>query len=105
MTDQASRRTHKATRKAVRDRNYRRARDRALVRLAHLYPDTYKQLLEMEKIEDEKQGKNWISIDGTTVLSVGVHTRANAANYLTFTSTNTSTGNAGADEGDNGGEA
>jgi hypothetical protein len=32
----------------------------------------------MEKIEDEKQGKNWISIDGTTVLSVGVHTRANA---------------------------
>ncbi len=78
MTDQATRRTHTATRKAVRDRNYRRARDRALVRLAHLYPDTYKQLLEMEKIEDEKQGKNWISIDGTTVLSVGVHTRANA---------------------------
>ena len=105
MTNQATRRTHTATRKAVRDRNYRRARDRALVRLAHLYPDTYKQLLEMEKIEDEKQGKNWISIDGTTVLSVGVHTRANAANYLTFTSTNTSTGNAGADEGDNGGEA
>jgi hypothetical protein len=103
MTDQASRRTHTATRKAVRDRNYRRARDRALVRLAHLYPDTYKQLLEMEKIEDEKQGKNWISIDGTTVLSVGVHTRANAANDFAFTST--STGNAGADEGDNGGEA
>jgi hypothetical protein len=106
MTDQASRRTHKATRKAVRDRNYRRARDRALVRLAHLYPDTYKQLLEMEKIEDEKQGKNWISIDGTTVLSVGVHTRANAANDFAFTtSTSTGTGNAGADEGDNGGEA
>ena len=101
MTDQASRRTHTATRKAVRDRNYRRARDRALVRLAHLYPDTYKQLLEMEKIEDEKQGKNWISIDGTTVLSVGVHTRANAANNFAFTSTS----NAGADEGNNGGEA
>ena len=67
-----------AANQAVRQRNYRRARDRALVRLAHLYPDTYKQLLEMEKIEDEKQGKNWISIDGTTVLSVGVHTRANA---------------------------
>ena len=67
-----------AAKQAVRQRNYRRARDRALVRLAHLYPDTYKQLLEMEKIEDEKQGKNWISIDGTTVLSVGVHTRANA---------------------------
>ena len=75
---EAKRRMATSSRKAVRDRNYRRARDRALVRLAHLYPDTYKQLLEMEKIEDEKQGKNWISIDGTTVLSVGVHTRANA---------------------------
>ena len=107
MTDEASRRTQTATRKAIRDRNYRRARDRALARLAHLYPDTYKQLLEMEKIEDEKQGKNWISIDGSTSISVGIHTRANAANDLTFTSTSTSTstGNAGADEGDNGGEA
>jgi len=57
----------------------------------------------MEKIEDEKQGKNWISIDGTTVLSVGIHTRANAANDLTFTGTSTS--NAGENEGDNGGEA
>ena len=99
MTDEASRRTQTASRKAIRDRNYRRARDRALVRLAHLYPDTYKQLLEMEKIEDEKQGKNWISIDGTTVLSMGVHTRANGANDLAHTS------NAGANEGYNGGEA
>jgi hypothetical protein len=55
----------------------------------------------MEKIEDEKQGKNWISIDGTTVLSVGVHTRANAANNFAFTSTS----NAGENEGYNGGEA
>jgi hypothetical protein len=105
MIDDAQRRMATAARKTIRDRNYRRARDRALVRLAHLYPDTYKQLLEMEKIEDEKQGKNWISIDGTTVLSVGVHTRANAANDFAFTSTSTNTGNAGADEGDNGGEA
>ena len=97
--DEASRRTQTATRKAIRDRNYRRARDRALVRLAHLYPDTYKQLLEMEKIEDEKQGKTWISIDGTTVLRVGVHTRANGANDLAHTA------NAGENEGDYGGEA
>jgi hypothetical protein len=88
-----------ASRKAVRDRNYRRARDRALVRLAHLYPDTYKQLLEMEKIEDEKQGKTWISIDGTTVLSVGVHTRATGADDLAYSS------NGSANEGNNGGEA
>ena len=88
-----------AANQAVRQRNYRRARDRALVRLAHLYPDTYKQLLEMEKIADEKQGKNWISIDGTTVLSVGVHTRATGADDLAYTS------NAGENEGNNGGEA
>ena len=99
MTDEANRRTQTATRKAVRDRNYRRARDRALVRLAHLYPDTYKQLLEMEKIEDEKQGKTWISIDGTTVLSVGVHTRANGANSFARTD------NERANESNNGGEA
>ena len=97
--EDASRRTQTATRKAVRDRNYRRARDRALVRLAHLHPDTYKQLLEMEKIEDEKQGKTWISIDSSTVLSMGVHTRATGADSITRTS------NAGADEGNNGGEA
>jgi hypothetical protein len=88
-----------AANQAVRQRNYRRARDRALVRLAHLYPDTYKQLLEMEKKQDELQGKKWISIDGTTVLRVGVHTRANGANDLAYSS------NAGENEGNNGGEA
>ena len=99
MTDEVKKRVATAKRKTVRDRNYRRARDRALARLAHLYPDTYKQLLEMEKIEDEKQGKTWISIDGSTVLSVGVHTRATGADDFTHTA------NAGADEGNNGGEA
>jgi hypothetical protein len=99
MADEVKRRLETASRKAVRDRNYRRARDRALARLAHLYPDTYKQLLEMEKIEDEKQGKTWISIDGTTVLSVGVHTRATGADDLAYAS------NAGENESNNGGEA
>ena len=88
-----------AANQAVRQRNYRRARDRALVRLAHLYPDTYKQLLEMEKIADEKQGKNWISIDGTTVLSMGVHTRATGADDLAHTN------NEGTNKSNNGGEA
>ena len=103
MVDDTMRRSATAKKKAVRDRNYRRARDRALVRLAHLYPDTYKQLLEIEKAFDEQEGKKWIGIDGLTNLSIGTHTRANAANDLTFTST--STGNTRADEGDNGGEA
>jgi hypothetical protein len=91
-------------RQVVHYRNYRRARDRALVRLAHLYPDTYKQLLDEQRSFDEQEGKTW-SINPDSRLTVGIHTRANAANDLTFTSTSTNTGNAGADEGDNGGEA
>ena len=47
-------------------RNYRRARDRALSRLANAYPETYKELLEQEKVSDEQLGKKWIDIDGTT---------------------------------------
>ena len=99
MTDEVKRRVATASRKATHHRNYRRARDRALARLAHLYPDTYKQLLEMEKKQDELQGKRWISIDGSTVLSVGVHTRATGADDLAYSS------NAGQDEGNDGGEA
>jgi hypothetical protein len=99
MADDTQRRLQTAARKAIRDRNYRRARDRALVRLAHLYPDTYKQLLEMEKIEDEKQGKTWISIDGNTVPIVGVHTRATGADNFAYAR------DKGENKGNNGGEA
>jgi hypothetical protein len=99
MVDDTMRRLETAQRKAVRDRNYRRARDRALVRLAHLYPDTYKQLLEIEKAFDEQEGKKWVGIDGTTKLSVGTHTRANGTPAFGDPA------DAGEDEGDNGGEA
>ena len=88
----------------VHYRNYRRARDKALVRLAHVYPDTYKQLLDEQRSFDEQEGKIWI-IDSNSRLTVGIHTRAYAANYLTFTSTSTNTGNTRENEGDNGGEA
>jgi hypothetical protein len=52
----------------------------------------------MEKKQDELQGKKWISIDGTTVLTVGVHTRATGADDLAYAS------NAGENESYNGGE-
>ena len=84
---------------AIHYRNYRRARDRALVRLAQLYPDTYKQLLVIERSFDEQEGKKWIGIDGFTNLSVGTHTRANGANAFVTTS------NESQNESDNGGEA
>jgi len=65
MTD-TDRRIKGAKRMAVRQRNYRRARDRAMTRLATAYPETYKELLEQEKIVDEQMGKKWLDIDGST---------------------------------------
>jgi len=73
MTD-TDKRIKGAKRMAVRQRNYRRARDRAMTRLAHAYPETYKELLELEKVSDETTGAKWIDIDGSTVLVVGVKT-------------------------------
>ena len=51
---------------AVRQRNYRRARERALTRLANDYPNVYRAYLEEEKMADESMGKKWLDIDGNT---------------------------------------
>jgi hypothetical protein len=86
-----------AASQAVSYRNYRRARDRALVRLANAYPETYKELLEQEKAIDETQGRKWIDIDGNTN---GVDIRTVA----TVTPTGKAD-NQGENKGDDGGEA
>jgi hypothetical protein len=91
------RRLASAANMAVRQRNYRRARDRALVQLAQLYPDTYTELLEREKANDEAQGRKWIDIDGNTN---GVGTRPTSTPALAGQA-----GNQGENEGNNGGEA
>ena len=83
---------------AVRQRNYRRARDRALARLANAYPDVYKELLEQERANDERLGKSWLDITGTTTASQ-LGARANATPAGPQTTDN------GEDEGDRGGEA
>jgi hypothetical protein len=57
---------------AIHYRNYRRVRDRALARLSQAYPETYKELLELEKVNDETYGAKWVDIDGSTSLVVGV---------------------------------
>ena len=57
---------------AIHYRNYRRARDRALVRLSQAYPETYKELLELEKVNDETNGAKWVGIDGSSSFTVGV---------------------------------
>ena len=64
-------RVKSAADQAVRQRNYRRARERALTRLANTYPDLYRSYLEEEKIADVKMGKKWLDIDGNTSLVDG----------------------------------
>jgi predicted RNase H-like nuclease (RuvC/YqgF family) len=91
-----------AANQAVRQRNYRRARDRALVRLAHLYPDTYKQLLEMEKKTDEQEGKTWLDLDGNTIPVVGVRIRTADGRGAPVIKDHL---DKGTDEGNDGGEA
>jgi len=98
MTEIA-RRIESAKRTAVGYRNYRRARERAMTRLSQAYPETYKELLELEKVSDETTGAKWVDIDGSTVLTVGVKT-SEGISYRTIEADDYYE-----DEGDNGGEA
>jgi len=84
---------------SIHYRNYRRARDKALVRLAHLYPDTYKQLLDEQRSFDEQEGKSWV-INPDSRLTISIHTRANAVPDVAGRTDYDST-----DESYNGGEA
>jgi len=99
MTEIA-RRIKTAKRGAVRQRNYRRARDRAMTRLSTAYPETYKELLEQEKIVDEQLGKKWLDIDGSTGQFMDLNSSASP--------TGGGEGNqasSGPDKGNDGGEA
>lgn len=58
------RRVNTALRDAVRQRNYRRVRDRALARLKKLHPEDYARLFEEERERDEAEGRAWRSIRG-----------------------------------------
>jgi GTP1/Obg family GTP-binding protein len=98
MTEIA-RRIESAKRSAVGYRNYRRARERAMTRLSQAYPETYKELLELEKVSDETTGAKWIDIDGSTVLVVGVKS-PEGISYRTI-----ETNDQYEDQGNDGGEA
>jgi len=50
---------------AVRQRNYRRGRDRALARLGQKYREEYLELLAEEKEKDVAQGKRWLDLAGS----------------------------------------
>lgn len=99
MTD-LDRRIATAKRSAVIYRNYRRARERALTQLANAYPETYKELLEQEKIADEQLGKKWLDIDGSTSLTDGIYTDTTGPDPRGSEEASPTE-----DEGNNGGEA
>jgi hypothetical protein len=69
--NQIDRRRESAEKRAVRIRNYQRARGRALARLAQEYPDQYRELLEQERAKDEANGKSWLDLSGRTKRSMG----------------------------------
>jgi hypothetical protein len=62
VTDELKRKIASAENMAVRQRNYRRARDRALTRLANDYKEIYLEYLAEEKEKDEAQGKRWTNL-------------------------------------------
>ena len=65
--DKVAKRRATAENWAVRSRNYRRARERALTRLAQIHKEEYLELLEQEKEKDEKEGKRWHNLAGADV--------------------------------------
>lgn len=83
---------------AVSYRNYRRARERALSKLAQSYPETYKELLEQEKVSDQETGAKWFAIDGDSDIAVGIRSGSDTSGRQTRDYYKE-------DEGDYGGEA
>ena len=80
---------------AIHQRNYQRARARALVRLSQIFNDQYKQFLEEERDKDESLGKTWVGISSSTGRPITIESykdtiegaidpadnRENASNY------------------------
>ena len=91
--NEINRRIDTALKDAVRQRNYRRVRDRALSRLRKLYPDDYARLFEEERARDEAEGRSWKSIHGR------VGDSASLAGYTTLKSTRNKPDEANNNEG------
>ena len=85
---------------AIAYRNYRRARDRALVRLSHLYADEYKQLLVEERELDEQEGKKWVGVANSNRITITTRSRESSIPAVAG-----GTDYEGADESYDGGEA
>jgi hypothetical protein len=65
-----------AAKTAVILRNYQRARQRALTRLANAHLEEYKAYLKEEKHNDYTQGKAWVDLNGNTNGSLDPNTNS-----------------------------
>jgi hypothetical protein len=88
-----------AVSQAIHYRNYRRARDRALARLAKDYPEQYAEYLQEERASDETTGKKWLSTGATVGVSTSVES------YKDIIEGSVDTADEGENTSDNGGEA
>jgi hypothetical protein len=50
--------------------------------LAKAYPETYKELLEQEKVADVQLGKKWVDIDGSTIPTMDIRTYSSITGAL-----------------------
>jgi hypothetical protein len=89
------RRVQSAVNRAVWFRNYQRARARAMTKLTQLYPETYKQLFEIERSIDEQEGKSWIDINGNTRVALSASTPSRDTTGTQETRTSASASNDG----------
>jgi hypothetical protein len=80
---------------AIHYRNYRRVRDRALSRLSQAYPETYKELLELEKVNDQANGTKWVGADDSSISVMDSSAGGSGREPAT-----SNTGYLGEDEGD-----
>lgn len=87
-----------AVSQAIHYRNYRRARDRALARLAKEYPKQYNDYLQEEKASDEVTGKKWLSTGSTVGVSTSIESYKDAIEGSVDPDNN------GENESNNGGE-
>lgn len=86
---------------AIHYRNYRRARERAMTRLAQQYPELYLEYLQEERTSDEVTGKTWVGIDRSSGSAITIESYKDAIEGSVYTNPD----NDGANQGNNGGEA
>jgi hypothetical protein len=55
--------------------------------LANAHPETYKELLEQEKVADVEMGKKWVDIDGNTIPTMDIRTYSSITGSLDSYST------------------